>query len=495
MKPTMTTATAMDVDDAMIKAGGFGRYQIIMFFVVSALEMFIAWHAFAVTFIGGEPDHHCKIPDGAVTNETIPWVADDCGNLKLATCQQFVNSSVDNSTMDCENGWWYAEESEDNIVVEWNLVCSKRFGAQLTITIYMFGKIFGAVIAPHIADYFGRKPTAIGFGVAYLGLGVAKAFTRTYVQFMAMGTLIAVAETGASLCAFVLLCESVPRSWRSTVGLLYMNMWSIGIMTLPLLAYLIPTWSTLQLIVSLPVAITITYYWILPESVHWLVARNRLQEAEQCLQRYARINGCELPQNCLTAAQPTDAETEEKLLRDKDVETSVDVADDKSTSRRYSFIDVYRTPGLRMYGTLMFFIWIVNVRSSYYGLVPIGASRRSQETRYPERLSLTVAVDAYRHSDCIADRSNGKHPEVPIICCLLRSIKLPSKGGDCDAQDLGWLVTTLTMLGKLGISSAFNCVFLYTTEFYPTVVRNTGVGLSSAIARIGAMLAPLTIVV
>lgn len=40
------------------------------------------------------------------------------------------------------------------------------------------------------------------------------------------------------------------------------------------------------------------------------------------------------------------------------------------------------------------------------------------------------------------------------------------------------------------MSISFATVYLYAGELFPTVVRNSGVGLSSTVARIGSMLAP-----
>lgn len=40
------------------------------------------------------------------------------------------------------------------------------------------------------------------------------------------------------------------------------------------------------------------------------------------------------------------------------------------------------------------------------------------------------------------------------------------------------------------MSISFATVYLYAGELFPTVVRNSGVGLSSTVARIGSMVAP-----
>lgn len=67
--------------------------------------------------------------------------------------------------------------------------------------------------------------------------------------------------------------------------------------------------------------------------------------------------------------------------------------------------------------------------------------------------------------------------------CLAVNVFLPSR--------LTLARTAMAILGKGLSESSFTCIFLYTTELYPTVVRQNGLGFSSFMARIGVSLAPL----
>lgn len=47
------------------------------------------------------------------------------------------------------------------------------------------------------------------------------------------------------------------------------------------------------------------------------------------------------------------------------------------------------------------------------------------------------------------------------------------------------------MLGKLAITSSYGTVYIFSTEQFPTVIRNAGLGAGSTSARMGSILAPI----
>lgn len=51
----------------------------------------------------------------------------------------------------------------------------------------------------------------------------------------------------------------------------------------------------------------------------------------------------------------------------------------------------------------------------------------------------------------------------------------------------------LVLIGKMGAGVAFGTIFLLSSELFPTIVRNAGMGASSCFARFGSMLAPYVI--
>ena len=57
-------------------------------------------------------------------------------------------------------------------------------------------------------------------------------------------------------------------------------------------------------------------------------------------------------------------------------------------------------------------------------------------------------------------------------------------------RDQTWLLITLSMLGKLAITSSYGTVYIFSAELFPTSVRNVGMGAASMSARLGGIICP-----
>ncbi|NWU90918.1 S22AD protein, partial [Upupa epops] len=51
--------------------------------------------------------------------------------------------------------------------------------------------------------------------------------------------------------------------------------------------------------------------------------------------------------------------------------------------------------------------------------------------------------------------------------------------------------TVLATIGKFAATASFSTSYVYSAELFPTVIRQTGVGLCSTLARVAGIMAPL----
>lgn len=84
--------------------------------------------------------------------------------------------------------------------------------------------------------------------------------------------------------------EIVGTQWRAAITILYQIPFSLGHMSLAGLAYWFRHWQQLQIAITLPSIILLSYWWIIPESPRWLLAMGKQKAACKILQKAANIN-------------------------------------------------------------------------------------------------------------------------------------------------------------------------------------------------------------
>lgn len=234
----------------------------------------------------------------------------------------------------------------------------------------------------------------------------------------------------------------------------------LGYMLLAGIAYFIRDWRNLQLAISAPGFLLIFYIWVLPQSARWLLANDRKEEAIALLRKAALVNGRVLPPTLHV----------EKIYG--------------AGNQSHSAVDLVRTPQMRKRAFILFYIWFVNVLV-YYGL-SLGVSRLGTNlyltqfvfglVEIPARSLVLVVLPLSRRFSQSAFLATGG------LACLLM-LAVPA--------DQFKVLSGLAMVGKFGISASFAVIYVYTAEIFPTVVRQTGIGVSSMFARMGGVLAPI----
>ncbi|CAM5126588.1 unnamed protein product, partial [Eretmochelys imbricata] len=61
------------------------------------------------------------------------------------------------------------------------------------------------------------------------------------------------------------------------------------------------------------------------------------------------------------------------------------------------------------------------------------------------------------------------------------------------SQELQTLRMVFAVIGKGSLAASFNCAYIFSGELFPTVIRQTGLGLGSTMARVGSIMAPLVL--
>merc|ERR1719220_1896472 len=317
---------------------------------------------------------------------------------------------------------------------------------------------------------------------------IAAAFATNYIIFLILRFLIAFSVSGVFECGFVLVTEICGPKYRTYFGILTQFPFGIGAALLPIIAYFIRSWQSLQLAISVPCVLLGLYYFFVPESPRWLMAEGRIDEAIKILKDGAKRNGKSLPASDEEIKEMMQAMFEEQ----EDEKQSVEVH--KTTKQKLyevfkELIILVETPEMRKRTLNIFYSWLI-VAMVYYGLSfnskNLGGDRYvnsfiSGFVEVPAVVAILPLLNRLGRVKCYC----GTFIAGGICCGLVALISFIFKAGTHV-----WLPVTIAMIGKFLISMTFAIAYLYTAELFPTSVRNVAVGAASTFARVGSMSAP-----
>ncbi|EHB02110.1 Solute carrier family 22 member 6 [Heterocephalus glaber] len=471
----------MAFNDLLKQVGGVGRFQQVQVALVVLPLLLMASHNTLQNFTAAIPHHHCRVPPNAslIPEEELgAWLPRDARGrpescLRFATPRRgppLTNSSTANITEPCVDGWIYDDSTfPSTIVTEWDLVCSHRALRQLAQSLYMVGVLLGAVSFGHLADRLGRRKVLILNYLQTAVSGTCAAYAPNFPLYCTFRLLSGMSLASIAINSMTINVEWMPIHTRAYVGTLTGYAYSLGQFLLAGLAYAVPRWRHLQLLVSVPFYAFFLYSWFFTESARWLSSRGRLDLTLSTLQRVARING----------KQAEGAKLSLEVLR-----TSLQKELTLGKAQA-SAVDLLRCPALRRLFLCLSMLWFAT-SFAYYGLVMdlqgFGVSVYLIQVIFG-------AVDLPAKLVCfLVINSLGRRPAQAAslllagICILVNAV-IP--------RDQTIVRTSLAVLGKGCLASSFNCIFLYTGELYPTIIRQTGLGVGSTVARVGSIVSPL----
>ncbi|XP_051532863.1 solute carrier family 22 member 6 [Myxocyprinus asiaticus] len=480
--------------DLLEQVGSTGRFQVLHVTLLSMPILMMASHNLLQNFVAAVPPHHCA-PHANISMSSL-----DTGDVLLATvpldqkgkperCRRYAhpqwqllssNSSEDFweeeveeiETQGCEDGWNYnITEMSSTIITEWDLVCDLRALKQMSQTTYMGGVLVGAIVFGGLSDRFGRRILLLISNLMMAVGGTCAAFSTTFTMFCLFRFCCGMALSGLVLNSFSLIVEWIPTRVRTVVGTGTGYCYTTGQLILAALAYCIRDWRWLTLAVSLPFYVSFLYSWWFLESARWLVLNKKSEQAVKNLKAVARINGRQ------AEADKIDLQILQESMK-KEMACS---------TGSYSVLDLLRTSTMRTITICLSAVWF-STSFAYYGLSmdlqKFGVSIYLIQVIFgavdiPAKVVVTICMSVLgrRPSQCGALVLAG----IMILINLL----VP--------YDLQLLRTSLAVIGKGCLAASFSCCYLYSGELYPTVIRQNGMGWVSMMARLGAMVAPMVL--
>ncbi|XP_027169259.1 organic cation/carnitine transporter 1 [Coffea eugenioides] len=449
--------------------GSFGFSQLLHVFLVSLAWIFDAQSTLVTIFADAQPDGWRCISSSSssscrLTNISSGDAASVCG-LKPGT-------------------WEWMGGNTSSTIAEWGLICDRKFLAAMPASFYFLGSLVGASVYGYLADAFLGRKRAVLISCLLTSITI---FLTSLSPNIWLYSLLRFANgfsrSGIGICSLVLTTEVVGVKWRGQAGQYGFFFFAVGFVSIPLIAY--PSrnsWRSLYKIISfLPLVYSI--FVLLPfvsESPRWLLVRGRSKEALDVLRRYARLNGRKIPPNlCISEPSVATQETSkgEEVLQERTLWNT------KWAAKRMALV--------MMTGFGIGFVYFgvqLNVENLNFNLYFAVAANAMMEISavFIGGVLLSVAKRRLIFSQLafIAGLSS-------ILCILFSG----GKQGILDKSGGSWPEFALEAIEFMAASTAFNVLFVYTLELFPTNVRSFAVSVLRQAMVLGASIAPLLVAV
>uniref|UniRef100_A0A914GS63 Major facilitator superfamily (MFS) profile domain-containing protein n=1 Tax=Globodera rostochiensis TaxID=31243 RepID=A0A914GS63_GLORO len=430
----------LDADKVLERFGKFGRYQMFVYLMAS-LNFFLFSYKTTVISLIADPHPNCT---SSSTNDS---------------------ASLDNDAIIDDQHLYRT------LATDFGIGCEDKHMLEHANGAFMLGNFVFTALATYLADRFGRRLTFLVSLWAIVVLSVACAFAPSYEWFLLFRFLSGAFGAAIVVVGFVLTVESVAGSFRSVQVLINSLIWVSGILAVGVLHLFIFDWRFLYLCVAGPGLFSIAYYWLFPESLHWLIANRKTKQVKRYISRASRINNVTL--NLHSCQADIGEQLEVQQLHN----------DQPPLKAKRNFFDLCRTPALLLHLVLNCYIFIV--MNFVYWVLTLYSVKLHEQKMVGFFLSAAVEVPA------------GILAMLMLFCCGRRTVTIVSLLGQAVSLGLTIMVPhgstsnlLLSLAAKVfnGISWASEPLLL--SEMSPTTVRNMMYGIVATMGEIGSVFAP-----
>lgn len=229
----------------------------------------------------------------------MPMGMDQEAILNKESCDFYLSETGRNSSdlqqMKCgdENLVFDKSLTSTSIVTSFHLTCSHRKWIKSFVDVlHHVAFLFGLVVFGLVADRFGRQKAILG-GLCFTSVaGIFAAFADGVGGFAFFHFCVGLGKAGLFLPAFTLMLE---LSGKTLAMCLFPAKIVGGGLCASLLSYLIPVWSSLQLVAfGLGLAFFIPVTFFAHESPRWLLSKGKCDTARNVVKQAALMNGREI---------------------------------------------------------------------------------------------------------------------------------------------------------------------------------------------------------
>lgn len=462
--------TVIDFKSMRLKIKSFGKYQIRLLLITQAAYISITGSVL------------CSIFDAYV-----PKVI-ECSQLAYANISAaLTNTSVLNYGHYCQCPNSSLTVHFYSLILDLNSICVHKYLPTTMTTVVMAGGVVGAMVFGFAADRYGRKTTCM---ISLTGCCISNLVllfsSYHWVLVLMVLFVIGFFAGGYMVVNYVLLTESVSTEWRLFCSCFIG--WAFGMMAMALMGFVLARWRTYHMCLAFfAFGFMLLFHFFVNESPRWLSVHcendqygGEISSTDKCIKPVEAS-----PSNSSGDNEEISDNSQSKILltRDSEQEGSME------NNNCYSYIDLVRDRAVfcrlmaltycwlaasvisfglyfnmgSMAGNIFLNIFLSGLVKGTSGIIPFFV-----EKWFGRKQILVFFV-------CISC----------IICWMMVVRCFVSSSSSTDIT-----LTIFAIIGVSVIDPMWKINQLYSTELFPTVVRNMARGVCNIGSRTGSLVAP-----
>lgn len=355
------------------------------------------------------------------------------------------------------------------LAVHWNLESTQT---SWIATAGFVGMALGASLGGLLADRFGRRHVfaltllvyGLATGASALATGLAVLIALRFIVGLGLGAELPVAST--------LISEFAPRRIRGRMVVLLEAFWAAGWIAAAIIGTFVvgasdSGWRWALAIGMVPAAYALYVRLALPESVRYLEAKNRHQEAEEIVTSFENA--------ALTEGKNLDSDLAPEVALDEAFEGS-SIWSSRLRARTAALWIVWFCINLSYYGA---FIWIPSL---------LVADGFTLVRSFSFTLIITLAqLPGYAAAAWLIEVWGRR---VTLAVFLVGSAVSAGAFGLADSEVSIIIAGCFLSFFNLG---AWGALYAIGPELYPTHIRGRGTGAAAGFGRIASIISPLIV--
>lgn len=497
------------MEEIINKIGPFGKFQLQTCLLIGFSSALTAMTIYTTIFSAASPKLICNYANS--TNGTITDSSKLCSAWSNVTKSKELNVT---SIYECHFDTTYYGKT---IITDWNLVCDRKYLANLLDTFYMIGG-FSVLFSGYFGDRYGRRRCVMIFSIMLcLVMTISQIlqseklfkFDITIKYALYCLTQFFTGALGFSLytSSYVLLLELTTKPYHSIFSVMNLYLYVIGELISLCIGYFVKDWYIINwIMVAYSVFIMSIISLFLPESPKWLFTVGSYNDALKSIMKIAKRNNYNL-----VIDKKSDIKSREEFYEifDKTLFNNnesmnsdgstvlINTLIENTTNNDRTIQEMLKTilfPLSNFFKTIsLAYIWF-SVTLLYFG-ISLGVTSIDSINPFIIVLFSSFA-EATGYSFCFLNkylghrRMNTVYMSVSALICLIIGLVPKSNSTGSSTIPHTIIIILLTVIGKAMVSASFNTCFIYSSSFYPTRVRNFALLFLSSIGCVGSIIAP-----